>query len=340
MAIQVLRQDADRPGHIMNKLIRIAYGAAAFFMVIISLRAEEVRVLASANAQAIPLFVLAAKQDKWMPGTSIEIVEAAHPEDAFSLADGVKTKHVQYGVFNIPEGARAYEQGVQTLQIAASFLWGAPLIVTRPGIYPGDWAALAGATGVTAAPAHMPLYELGKAALRRGGISDRDINLRSVSKSEMVNMMNDERTAPVFAVVPEPEVTKILAQQNSGKVRYQRFADVTTVLDSNGLPLGGVWVINNPVHAPEFLKAFKKAVSYAKDQDNVKEVSTIVVEGYKKYFQAFPDVGSAEVSEMLKRGNVILRYKEAGAIKNELMRLWQEFGMAPDKGIFYVEQGP
>jgi hypothetical protein len=39
---------------------------------------------------------------------------------------------------------------------------------------------------------------------------------------------------------------------------------------------------------------------------------------------------------MLRRGNLIFRYKEASAIKKDLIRLWQEFEISPDEDIFYV----
>lgn len=238
------------------------------------------------------------------------------------------------------EGARTYQQGTSDLRLAASFLWGSPVILAKNEVRPGDWAALGGSTGVTSAPVHMPLYAFGKAALRKGGLSDVEIHLRTMSHSEIVNMMKDKTVPPTFAIVPEPEVTQILAQQKKENwhQQYKRFADVTTVLNPGGLPLGGLWIVDRPAHASELLKAFEKAVSYVNDPQNITSVSLIVAEGYKKYFNAFPDVSSAEVSEMLKRGNLIFRYHEASLIKEELTKLWQEFGLSPGQYIFYVDK--
>lgn len=154
----------------------ITYVVVILVITIVPLGAEEMRVLASPNAQAIPLFVLAAKQNEWLPGSSIAIIEASQPEDSGSVIAGVTATHVQYGIFNVLEGARAHQQGAESLQLAASFLWGSPFILAKDGILPGDWAALKGSTGVTTAPAHMPLYTLGKAALRKGGLSDGDVH--------------------------------------------------------------------------------------------------------------------------------------------------------------------
>lgn len=223
------------------------------------------------------------------------------------MAAGLEAKHIQYGLFNVLEGARVYEQGAGDLRLAASFLWGSSVILAKTDIRSGDWAALSGSIGVTTAPAHMPLYTFGKAALQKGGLSDGQIDLRSLSHSEIVKMMKDKTAAPAIAIVPEPEVTEILAQQQKENwdVRYHRFADVITVLTPDGLPLGGLWILDQPEHAPEFLKAFEKAISYINDPQNVTSVSVIVAEGFRKHFNAFPDLGSTELSDMLKRGNLI-----------------------------------
>lgn len=174
------------------------------------------------------------------------------------------------------EGARAREQGADDLRLAASFLWGSPVILTKNEIQPRDWAALGGSIGVTSAPVHMPLYTFGKAALRKGGLLDKQIDLRSMRHPELVNMMKDKAVAPTFAIVPEPEVTEILAQQQREHwdLRYHRFADVITVLTPDGMPLGGLWVINQPAQASDFLKAFEKAVSYINDPQNLISVSS------------------------------------------------------------------
>lgn len=68
----------------------LALTVIAGVVAVVPLKAEEMKILASPNAQAIPLFVLAEKQHEWLQDATLVTILASQPEEAVSLAADVK----------------------------------------------------------------------------------------------------------------------------------------------------------------------------------------------------------------------------------------------------------
>ena len=302
-------------------------------------RAEEIRILTSPAAQAMPLFVLKAKQQVLFPlsdDLQIKLIQAPPQKDWQATLDILQQKNADYGVFNVIRGAKAYINGISHLKLADSFLWGAPLILSKSTIKPSDWVSLKGKTGIVFETEESPLYILGQRLLIEQGFDPQnDIILESIPYTEIINTIRQGNTTPDFFIVPEPLATQILTQQEEEKwkVHYHPFADIVRSLNAFGLPLGGFWIINEKPYTNDLIYAFEQAIEYLNEPANRQEASQIISEGYKEQFGIL--INANAVESMLARNNLVLRVRDAEFIQKNLQDIWQAFNLSPDDDIFH-----
>lgn len=293
---------------------------------------NAVKVLAAANAQAIPLFVM--MQEALLPRCGISVVDIGRSSLVQSL-DAARAEGVRFGLFNVVEGARAFAAGQTWIKLISVFLWGAPVIVVSNDVQDDDWGALGRTVGLTTSSADAPLFRLASEALRAKAGSD--VALRTVTLDEIAKRAAADRDRPLLLVLPEPEATSLLMRLASrkGGVGYRIFADVTTLFAARGLPLGGLWLIADDDDAAEFVDAFRSSISFIKEEFNRRAVARAISEGFPRYFGCFGDLTSEAAAAMLGRGNIVYRFEKAAAVTQDVAAVWKRFEIAQDNAILY-----
>ncbi len=297
--------------------------------------ANDISFMVFPNVQAVPLMVLQAKVDTFLPeGSKVVLTHPEHnPKAIKQFLAGKKSDFVS---FNMNMGVKLYQGGLKNLKLAGVHVWGGVGILSKAEIKPGDWSALKGKKGLIVPGKKSPPGMVSMKAMKLNGINPgMDLEIGEANPHKSFQQMMKKEAAPDFVVIPEPQLSHGLVNMKKmgWEQKYHVFADSARSISAFGLPMGSLWAVRDVDDAASILKGFERAVAYTMNPANRAEVAKIVSEGFKREFgkKPGPDVFEA----MLGRGIVKMRFKDAAAISTKLNMVWAMNGFFPDSEIFY-----
>lgn len=300
------------------------------------------RVSAPPDPNFLPLAVLSAKADEWMPGIGVEIIPGPGG-DPEAMRDLVTSQEVDFALFNVMAGTSFYNDGVNNLCLVGTHVWKGVYMLAREDIT--DVRELEGQTILTIPSLTSPPFAVNMAALRQQGIS---ANFEPVAARglELWELLARPDTAPPALVAPEPMISTILRRQTlkNWPVKYAVLMDPQAVLspETGEVPLGSVWLVRPaimetaPQEARAFVSAFDQAIAYVNDPANWAEVATIGSERIRAVFGTY--LTPTLFEEMLSAGRLGLDFRPASDIQDTITpTLKSLYDIDVPEGIYCTE---
>ncbi len=321
---------------------QIAYVVLLFSLVLSPgvASAREIKVMTPPDPNSIPLMVLEAKSQEFLPaGDTIKLV-IAPAGDVSAMKAIMVQKKADIGLFNFLAGGKFYSQGITNLRLAGIQVWGGIAILSKDNITPGDWSAMSGKTAISIPAIKTPPYLFAMQAAKKHGVDPKSIKVVGMGPAIAMNKMRLKKEAPDFVMVPEPLLSILLMKQEkeNWEQKYHLFSDPAQDLSSRGIPLGAFWIIDgdNAVSYDEVIYGFEQAIDFVNNPANAMEVAEISSQGFKKYFGM--SVPAEAFSAMLQNGLLKLDFREAQQVAGTLKRFWKQRKTEVDPHIFYTRK--
>jgi ABC-type nitrate/sulfonate/bicarbonate transport system substrate-binding protein len=288
----------------------------------------------------IPIAVLAAKADEWIPGITVKMVTAP-AGDPSAMRALAQNRAVDFSLFNLHAGSKFYATGMSHMRLIGSHVWKGVYLLAQESVM--DVSELNGET-LFAVPAIMtPPHIISEKALNLGGVTAEF--LPAGSGPSLFALLSQPDKAPKAFAAPEPMVSIILSRQQKENwpITYRVLMDPQRVLDpvSGEVPTGSLWLLNpgildsEPDAVEAFIDGFDRANSYAVDPLNSDEVAAIVA---KALAEVYDQSANTQVYvDMLKSGRLGLNFRRAEEIRDiVLANLRSLYDMEVDEGMFYI----
>ncbi|ARM31068.1 hypothetical protein B9H02_06860 [Prosthecochloris sp. HL-130-GSB] len=286
-------------------------------------------VITPPDPNFIPMAVLSARAEEWMPGVDVDMVMAPSG-DPSAMRAMLYSRSADFALFSVLGGSRFYSSGMSNLSLVGVHVWKGVYLAAQESVTSVE--KLNGER-LIAVPAIMtPSHMVANHALRSKGI--RADFVSGGGGPVLMAQLSRPESAPAGFVAPEPMVSIILQRQQKENwpIRYRVIMDSQDAAspETGETPLGGLWVVDperigsKKDAARKFVEGFGKAVDYVGDPRNVDEVARIVSVAMKEiYGQNAP---ASVYRSMLQSGRLKLDFRKADAVESvitsELKRIY------------------
>lgn len=302
--------------------------------------AREIKVMTPPDPNSIPLMVLEAKSQEFLPSGMIIKPVVAPAGDVSAMKAIMAQKKADIGLFNFLAGGKFYSQGITNLRLAGVQVWGGIAILSKKNITPGDWSSMSGKTAITIPAVKTPPYVFAMQAAKKHGVDPKSLKVVGMGPAIAMNKMRLKKGAPDFVMVPEPLLSILLMKQEkeNWEQKYHLFSDPAQDLSSRGIPLGAFWIIDgdNAAAYDEVIYGFEKAIDFVNNPANAMAVAEISSRGFKKHFGM--SVPAEAFSAMLSKGLLKLDFREAQQVSGALKKIWKQRKTEVDPHIFYTRK--
>jgi ABC-type nitrate/sulfonate/bicarbonate transport system substrate-binding protein len=296
------------------------------------------RVSTPPDPNLIPLAVLRAKAEEWMPGVEVEIVTAP-AGDPGAMRAMIQKKSVDFALFNSIGGSKFYSAGLDNLRMMGVHVWKGVYLLAREDIR--DLDELNGKTLASVPAVQTPPHQVSMKALRKNGVEAEFVP--GGSGPSLMALLSRPDKAPAGFVAPEPMVSIILARQEKDNwpVKYRVFLDPQKELnpDSSEIPLGALWLLKPELVSEKgeavraFVEGFDRAAEYVNDPRHQEEVAGFVSEVMGEIFGQ--NIGPQVYMQMLSSGRLGLDFRGAEVIEEEVSRAFKKlYDFEVDPGMF------
>lgn len=299
-------------------------------------------VVTPPDPNSVPLLLLKAYENEWLSKNGYEVnlkIKLAPSGDPSAMKALLHKKQADIGLFNNLGAAKFYAQGEKHLKLIGVHVWRGVYILTWENIM--DWKQLDGKKGIAIPAIKAPPHIWAMKALKKHNVMVQFIGTR-MGQVLFTTLSRPNKSVPVV-VAPEPAITMILMKQKKENwpVKYKVFADPAKEINPNGVPLGAMIIVNDTFANSEngrkvietFIEGYKKAINEVKNKGKIDNNSKILVSKWKETFnQNLPP----QFFKMLLSSNRLgLNFRRSGKIKEELLKVYKEFGIKVDDGFFY-----
>lgn len=266
-----------------------------------ALAADPIRVAMPPDPNALPVFVLAEYQERFLPGHELQLV--ANPAgDPSAMRAMMVGQRMDFAFFNLVGGVRFLQGGLEGLQLVGPWVWqGIYLLVPEQK---EDLQGLDGQRVLVAPGLSTPPHIVTEKALARQGIETRFGS--SGGGMALMAQMRAPGRAPAAVAAPEPLVSLILhlqEEQDWGQ-RWRVGLDPAEALGGE-IPLGALWQVHDEV-SPEarqaLVRALEQVTQWLQDPAHHAEASRIAAQGFKEFFNM--PVEAMALQDMLAGGRV------------------------------------
>ncbi|MBF0586684.1 hypothetical protein INT08_07230 [Prosthecochloris sp. N3] len=296
------------------------------------------RVITPPDPNFIPMSVLRAKADEWMPGVDVELVMAPSG-DPSAMRAMLYSRAADFALFSVLGGSRFVDAGISNLSLVGVHVWKGVHLLAQESV---NSVRKLDAQRLIAVPAVMtPSHMVARYALHMQGV--RADFVSGGGGPVLMAQLSRSESAPLGLVAPEPMVSIILQRQQreNWPVRYKVLMDSQAAASpqTGETPLGGLWVVepyrvgSNKKAAQAFVDGFRRAVDYVGDPRHVDEVADIVSVAMKEvYGQNAP---ASVYRSMLKSGRLGLDFRDARAVEKVVVKeLKRIYGVVVDEKVF------
>lgn len=257
---------------------------AFLFLAIVPARASEIRLSLPPDPNALPIFVLEAKQEQFLPDDELTLVSnpAGDPSGMRAL---IQARRVDFALFNLVGGVRFIQGGLEDLSLVTPWVWRG-IYLLQP-VEAGGLPALDGREVLVAPGTSTPPHVVTERAL-----AGRDIHPAFATGGAGAVLMQQLRSperAPAAVAAPEPLVSLILDRQEAQdwEQRWEIRLDPAEQLGGT-IPLGALWQAHPDV-APEvrerLVASLDEVAVWLEDPANHDEAAAIGAAGYKAFFR-------------------------------------------------------
>ncbi|WP_449370460.1 ABC transporter substrate-binding protein [Thiomonas sp.] len=310
--------------------------AGLFFLACAPLRAQTIRLSFPPDPNALPVFVLQAKQKEWLPQDKLEL--KANPSgDPSAMRAMIASGDMDYALFNLVGGVRFVQGGMRNVHLVSPWVWRGIYLLT-PVDSEGRATALSALQGKTVAVSpglSTPPQIVTQKALQKIGVKADFI--AAGSGTVLMNLLRDPSRAPAGFAAAEPMVSQVLLrqQQENWPVRWAVALDPTQTLGTE-IPLGALWQIGNSLPAAtreRFVAALRRAAQWANDPRNQAEAARIAAKGYADFFRQ--PVPPQAFENMLQAHRVVWRMDDIATARPVVERYLKDvFGIAMPPALF------
>lgn len=286
----------------------------------------------------IPMAVLRAKADEWMPGVDVRMVMSPSG-DPSAMRAMLYSQAADFALFSVVGGSRFYSSGISNLSLVGVHVWKGVYLAAQESVK--NVSKLNGQRLIAVPAIKTPSHLVGDYALRTKGI--RADFVSGGGGPVLMSQLSRPESAPLAFAAPEPMMSIILQRQQKERwpVRYRVIMDSQAVASpqTGETPLGGLWVVDqkrvgsNKKSGRIFVEGFRKAVDYAGNPRNADEVAEIVSVAMK---EIYGQNASADVyRSMLQSGRLKLDFREADTVEALVMHeLKRIYGITIDRNVF------
>jgi len=282
-------------------LITRFFVLAFTMLLVVPLKAAEIRLSLPPDPNALPVFVLEAKRDKFLPQDDLILVSnpAGDPSGMRALIQG---RRVDFTLFNLVSGVRFVQGGLSDMSLVTPWVWRGIYLLQPVGAGPIETLD---AERVLVAPGtSTPPHVVTEKALASLGIRP-DFVTGGAGAVLMEQLRNPER-APNAVAAPEPLVSLILDRQDAQhwEQRWEIRLDPAQQLGET-IPLGALWQAHPDVESAtrdRLVAALGEVADWLKDPDNHAEAAAIGAARYREFFRM--PVPEGTFREMLRTERV------------------------------------
>lgn len=284
----------------MNLITRML-PLAILLMLAAPARAEDIRLSLPPDPNALPVFVLEAKRQQFLPDDELTLV--SNPAgDPSAMRAMIQARRVDFALFNLIGGVRFKQGGLRDLALVTPWVWrGIYLLQPTDG---GTLAELDGRRVLVAPGISTPPHVISERVL-----ADMDIHPEFVTGGAgtvLMEQLRDPRRAPAAVAAPEPVVSLILHRQQSQQwqQRWEITLDPAERLGGS-IPLGALWQAHpdvDPGARQRLVEAFDEVAAWLADPSNHEEAAAIGTAGYRSFFRM--PIPEAALREMLDADRV------------------------------------
>jgi len=123
----------------------------------------------------IPIAVLAAKADEWIPGITVEMVTAP-AGDPSAMRALAQNRAVDFSLFNLQAGSKFYATGISHMRLMGSHVWKGVYLLAQESIM--DVSELNGETLFAVPAIKTPPHIISEKALNLAGVTAEFIPAR------------------------------------------------------------------------------------------------------------------------------------------------------------------
>lgn len=301
-------------------------------LAVVPAKAAEIRLSMPPDPNALPVFVLEAKKDRFMPDDDLTLV--SNPSgDPSAMRAMIQSRRVDFALFNLVGGTRFIQGGMDDLALVSPWVWRG-IYLLQP-VQAGGLSELDGRKVLVAPGVSTPPHIVTEKAL-----ATMDIHPQFITGGMGAVLMQQLRTsqrAPAAVAAPEPVVSLILDRQRAQdwEQRWEIRLDPADQLGGD-IPLGALWQ-THPDVPPEvrerLVTALDEVAAWLEDPANHDEAAAIAAAGYQALFRM--PVPAATFREMLGAERVrwaIDRGPETRRVVDDYLR--SVFGIEAPAGLF------
>lgn len=253
-------------------------------ILVIPARAEEIRLSLPPDPNALPIFVLAEKQEQFLPDDDLILV--SNPAgDPSAMRAMIQARRVDFALFNLVGGVRFHQGGLHDLGLVTPWVWRG-IYLLQP-VNGGTLGELDGQRVLVAPGTATPPHVITERAL--AGMDIRPEFVTGGAGTVLMEQLRDPNRAPAAVAAPEPVVSLILDRQET-QVWQQRWEIRLDPAEQLGgsIPLGALWQAHpdvDPAARKRLVAALDEVAAWLEDPANHEEAAAIGAAGYRSFFR-------------------------------------------------------
>jgi len=293
--------------------------------------AAEIRLSLPPDPNALPIFVLEEKQDRFLPDD--ELVLVSNPAgDPSAMRAMIQSRRVDFALFNLIGGVRFRQGGLQELGLVTPWVWRGVYLL-QP-VESGPLHTLDGGKVLVAPGTSTPPHVITERVLASMGIRPEFVT--GGAGAVLMQQMRQPQRAPAAVAAPEPVVSLILDRQEKQDwaQRWEIRLDPTTRLDGE-IPLGALWAAHSdidPAVHERLVGALDRVAAWVQDPANHDEAAAIGAAGYRSFFRM--PVPESTFHRMLETGRVQWSVDTGPAMRETVDDYLSAFGIQAPTGLF------
>ncbi|MFW6021098.1 MAG: hypothetical protein ACOCPR_03300, partial [Guyparkeria sp.] len=247
-------------------------------------QAAEIRLSLPPDPNALPVFVLEAKQERFLPEDDLKLV--SNPAgDPSAMRAMIQARRVDFALFNLIGGVRFHAGGLRDISLVTPWVWRG-IYLLQP-VEDNDLEELDGQRVLVAPGTSTPPHVVTAEVLTDMGIRPEFVT--GGAGTVLMEQLRDPKRAPAGVAAPEPLVSQILDRQEAQgwDQRWEIRLDPAEQLGGE-IPLGALWQAHPDVD-PEVRKrlvaALDEVANWIEDPANHDEAAAIAAAGYGSFFR-------------------------------------------------------
>lgn len=246
--------------------------------------AEEIRLSLPPDPNALPVFVLEAKQERFLPEDELKLV--SNPAgDPSAMRAMIQARRVDFALFNLVGGVRFHQGGLRDIGLVTPWVWRGIYLLQPDG--EREIEGLDGQRVLVAPGRSTPPHVVTERVLAEMDI--RPEFATGGAGTVLMEQLRDPKRAPAGVAAPEPLVSQILDRQEAQDwdQRWEIRLDPAEQL-GGVIPLGALWQAHpdvDPAVRNRLVAALDEVAAWLEDPANHDEAAAIAAAGYRSFFR-------------------------------------------------------